>query len=177
MGEAFVINRDGSVTQSTIKTINSVEWIDFKDFKGKHSFWQYFYCVLCLFPMIGWGLGILTYLGVKIGKGYWPFFGIRAIENTSNPIKVYCDKKGNLGLYTKKHRITNAKYGSIQVVPSPNYPTFILEQNRKFCLYNFTQGKILFPNSERITYLGDNAVIVVKGGKSSKYSLIGMRLE
>jgi len=176
MGSPFYINHDGSVTQSSRKAINNIDWLDYKQYKGKISALQIIAHIICLFPFFGWGLAVISWCSIRIARGYWPFFGIRAIENTNEPIKVYCNDKGLLGLYAKKHRITSAKYVSVQSLPTVEYPTYILESNGKYCLYNYTQGKILFKDSDKITYLGDNTVLVEQKGKSDKYSLIGMRL-
>lgn len=177
MGELYTINGDGSITRSNKKTLNNIKWIDYKQYKGKWSLAQIIFCVLCLFPVYGWMIGLLTFLSVKLSKGFWPIFGIRAIEDTKDPTKIYCDKKGLLGLYSQKHRITSAKYVSIQQLPTHDYPAFICESDGLFCLYNFTQNKFLFKYSERITYLGDNTVIIENKNKKEKYSIIGMRLE
>lgn len=177
MGEQFTINGDGSITRSNRKTLNNIKWIDYKQYKGKWSPFQIIFCILCLFPVYGWMIGLLTFIVVKLSKGFWPIFGIRAIEDTKEPIKIYCDKKGLLGLYSKKRRITSARYVAIQQLPLDNYPAFICENDGRFCLYNFIQNKILFNDSERITYLGDNAVLIENENKKEKYSVIGMRLD
>lgn len=174
MGNPFYINNDGSVTQSAKRYINNIEWLDYRKYKGKVSAIQIIAHIICLFPIFGWGLGVLSWCGIRIVRGYWPFFGIQAIENTNSPIKIFCDKKGRLGLYSKKHRITSAKYVSVQLLPTVDYPAFVLEYEGKYCLYNYTQGKILFKDSDSITYIGDNTVQVTREGKSAKYSLIGM---
>lgn len=176
MGEKFYINRDGSVTHTMVKTINNIEWVDFAQYKGKYSAWQIILHLLFLFPIFGWGAWVITWCGVRLLRGYWPFFGIRAIESTDNPIKVYCDKKGKLGLYANKHRITSSIYNSVKLLPTIDYPAFIMESNGKFSIYNYTQRKLLFKDSDNIKYLGDNTVLIQKGDKQEKYSLIGMRL-
>lgn len=177
MGELYSINEDGSITRSNRKTLDSIKWLDYKQYKGKWSFIQLFFFILCLFPIYGWAVGLLIFLGIKLFKGYWPFVGIRAIEDTNNPIKIYCDKKGLLGLYSQKHRITSAKYVSIQQLPTHDYPAFICESEGLFSLYNYTQNKFLFKDSEGIRYLGGNAVLIERKNKKEKYSVIGMRLE
>lgn len=177
MGNPFYINNDGSVTQSSKRYINNIEWLDYKQYKGKWSTGQVIACIICLFPIYGWLLGLLSACGIRIACGYWPFLGIQAIENTTSPIKIFCDKKGHLGLYAKKRRITSAKYVSVQQLPTVDYPAFVLEYNGKYCLYNFIQGKILFQDSDKITYLGDNTVHVEKLGKIAMYSLIGMCID
>lgn len=177
MGEQFIINGDGSITRYNRKTLNNIKWIDYKQYKGKWSAWQVIFCILCFAPVYGQILGILVFVCIRIFKGYWPIFGIRAIEDTNNQIKIYCNKNGMLGLYTNKHRITPAKYISIQQLPTNGYPTFICENDGRFCLYNFIQNKILFNDSERITYLGDNAVLIENENKKEKYSVIGIRLD
>lgn len=177
MGESFVVNRDGSVTNSVCRNINSIDWIDFKQLKGRYSWVEILTMVICVVPVYGWGLFILSSLIGRLVNGYWPYFGIQAIENTDSPIKIYCDKNGRLGLYTKWYRITAPKYSSVQQLPTPEYPAFILEKEGKFYLYNYTQRKIRFKNSDSITYLGDNTVLVQQNGKLQKYSIIGMRIE
>lgn len=177
MGSPFYINHDGSVTQSSRKAINNIDWLDYKQYKGKFSFLQIIFLIVCVFPVYGWIIGLISWSVIRKVRGYWPFIGIRAIENSNEPIKVYCNDKGLLGLYTKKQRITSAKYISIQSLPTVEYPTYILESNGKYCLYNYTQGKILFKDSDKITFLGDNIVLIKKDGKESKYSVIGMRID
>ena len=44
-------------------------------------------------------------------------------------------------------------------------------------VYNYTQNKFLFKDSEGIRYLGGNAVLIERKNKKEKYSVIGMRLE
>lgn len=170
MGEQFTINGDGSITRTNRKTLNNIKWIDYKLYKNKWSAWQ---VILCFVPVFG----ILVLDCIGIFKGYWPMFGIRAIEDTNNQIKIYCNKNGMLGLCTNKYRITPAKYISIQQLPTNGYPTFICESDGRFCLYNFIQKKFLFNKSERITYIGDNAVLIENENKKEKYSVIGMRLD
>lgn len=177
MGNPYFINNDGSVTQSTVKTINNIAWIDYAQYKGKVSAIQVILHILFLFPIFGWGAWVISWCGVRISRGYWPFFGIRAIENTDDSIKIYCNKEGKLGLYTKKHRITSAKFDSIQSLPTEDYPAFVVWLNNQCCIYNYTQGQYLFKGSQKITYLGDNTVLVEQKGKSSKYSLIGMCMD
>lgn len=177
MGEQFTINGDGSITRYNRKTLNNIKWLDYKLYKNKWSAWQVIFCILCFAPVYGQILGILVSVCIRIFKGYWPIFGIRAIEDTKDPIKIYCDKKGLLGLYSKKCRITSARYVTIQQLPLHNYPVFICESDGRFCLYNFIQNKFLFNNSERITYLGDNTVLIENKNKKEKYSVIGMRLD
>lgn len=177
MGNAFLINKDGSVSHCPlIKVINNIEWLDYKQEKGKYSAAQIVFIVLCIFPIYGQLIYILTSFVVRMICGYWPFIGIRAIEQIDEPIRVYCNKHGKLGLYSKKHRITSARFDSVQQLPTIDYPAFILGYENRFCLYNYTQSKILFKNSEKITYLGDNTVLIKQNGKESKYSLIGMCL-
>lgn len=145
MGNPFYINNDGAVTQSSKRFINNIEWLDYKQYKGKWSTSQVIACIICLFPIYGWVIGLLSSCGIRIACGYWPFLGIQAIENTdSPPIKIYCDKNGRLGLYTKWYRLTAPRYSSVQQLPTPDYPAFVLEKDEKFCLYNYIQGKILF---------------------------------
>lgn len=64
-----------------------------------------------------------------------------------------------------------------QSLPTEDYPAFVLWLNNQCCIYNYTQGKYLFKGSQKITYLGDNTVLVEQKGKSSKYSLIGMCMD
>ncbi len=174
---SYHINNDGSVSQSVEKTINNIVWIDHAQYKGKMSILQILIHILFLFPFFGWLLFVLSWCCIRFIRGYWPFFGIQAIEDTDNQVKIYCDKKGKLGLYAKKHRITSAKYDTIQYLPTNGYPAFIMGMDGIFCVYNYTQRKILFKDSTKITYLGDNAVLVNRKGKTVKYSLIGMCLE
>lgn len=177
MGDTFLINNDGSVSRSSLaKVINNIQWLDYKQEKSKYSAVQIAFIVLCIFPIYGQIIYILTSIVVRITFGYWPFFGIRAIEQVNEPIRVYCNKYGKLGLYAKKHRITSARFDSVQQLPTTDYPAFILGYKNQYCLYNYTQGKILFRNSEKITYLGDNTVLIKQNGKELKYSLIGMCL-
>lgn len=176
MGAPFYINQDGSVTQTVVKTINNITWIDHAQYKGKVSVLQILILVAFLFPAFGWGAFVLSWCTTRIVRGYWPFFGIRAIENTGNPIKVFCNKDGKLGLYTKKHRITPARFDSVQRLPIDNYPVFILGKDGSYCIYNYTQGKFFFKDSQKITYLGNNVVSVETKDKTSKYSVIGMQL-
>lgn len=177
MGAAFLINKDGSVSHyPTIKVINNIEWLDYKQEKGKYTVTQIAFLILCIFPIYGQLIYLLTSLLFRMICGFWPFFGIRAIEQTDEPIRVYCNKLGKLGLYAKKRRVTPARFDSVQQLPTIDYPAFILGREDGFCLYNYVQGKILFSNSEKITYLGDNTVLIRQNGKESKYSLIGMYL-
>ena len=177
MGESFYINKDGSVTHnSDRKTVNNIDWLDYKQEKSKYSAAQIGFIVLCIFPIYGQLIYLLTSFVVRMICGYWPFIGIRAIEQIDEPIRVYCNKHGKLGLYAKKYRITSARFDSVQQLPTIDYPAFILGYENRFCLYNYTQGKIRFKNSEKITYLGDNTVLIKQNGKESKYSLIGMYL-
>lgn len=176
MGNPYFINKDGSVTHSTIKTINNIAWIDYAQYK-EHSALQSLISVIFIVPVFGWALWLVSGSIMRIANGYWPFIGILAIEDTKNNIKIYCNKKGKLGLYTKKHRITSARFDSIQSLPTEDYPVFVLGLNGRYCIYNYTQGKFLFKGSQKITYLGDNTVLVEQKGKSSKYSLIGMRMD
>lgn len=175
------VNKDGSISKTPVtKTINNIEWLDYRQYRDKISLWQVVFHIVCLFPIFGWGLAIVSWCTVRFTCGYWPFFGIRAIEQTNEPIKIYCDKKGKLGLYANKRRVTSAKYISVQQLPTNDYPTFVLESKDKFStysLYNHIQGKILFKNSELISYLGNNNVLVRKGGVDNKFSLIGMLIE
>ena len=110
-------------------------------------------------------------------KTSFPLKSIFTKPTTNNPIKIYCNKDGKLGLYAKKHRITSAKFDTIQDIPTNGYPAFIMGSNGQFCIYNCIQGKFLFKGSTKITYLGDKAVLVNRNGKTVKYSLIGMCLE
>lgn len=176
MGAPFYINQDGSVTQTAVKTINNITWIDHAQYKGKVSILQILIHVAFLFPAFGWGAFLLSWCSIRIARGYWPFFGIRAIEDTNNPIKVYCNKEGKLGLYCKKHRITSAIYDSVQCLPTENYPVFVLGKDGSYCLYNYTQSKFFFKDSQKISYLGNNVVSVETKDNISKYSVIGMRL-
>ena len=166
MGSPFIVNRDGSVSQPQVKTIKNISWIDHAQFKGEVSALQIILHIVFLFPFIGWGVWLLSWCVVRISRGYWPFFGIRAIEGTDNPIKIYCNKKGKLGLYTKKHRITSAIFDSIQCLPTEDYLAFVLGLDDQYCVYNYTQGKYLSKKSNKITYLGDNTVLVEQKGKS-----------
>lgn len=177
MGNPYFINKDGSVTQSKVKTINNIAWIDYAKYKGKYSALQILISVIFIVPVYGWALWLVSGSIMRIANGYWPFIGIQAIEDTENSIKIYCNKKGKLGLYTKKHRITSAKFDSIQCLPTEDYPAFVLGLNGQYCVYNYTQGKYLFKKSNKITYLGDNTVLVEQKGKSAKYSLIGMCMD
>ena len=127
MGEKIIINSDGSVSQSVKKTIGNIDWIDIKQFQGRWSVLQIILIILLMIPLFGWGIAIIFFPISKIIKGYWPFFGIQAIENTINPFKIYCNKKGELGLYYKKRRITPARFHSIQQLLSNDYPVFIVE--------------------------------------------------
>lgn len=174
---SYHINNDGSVSQSVEKNINNIVWIDYVQYKGKMSILQILIHILFLFPFFGWLLFVLSWCCIRFIRGYWPFFGIQAIEDTNNPIKIYCNKDGKLGLYAKKHRITSAKFDTIQDIPTNGYPAFIMGSNGQFCIYNCIQGKFLFKGSTKITYLGDKAVLVNLNGKTVKYSLIGMCLE
>lgn len=176
MGELFKINGDGSITRSDKKILSNIKWLDYKLYKNKWSAWQVIFCILCFVPAYGQILGILVFVCIRIFKGYWPIFGIRAIEDTNNQIKIYCNKHGMLGLYTNKHRITPAKYISIQQLPTNGYPTFICEDKNGFCLYNHTRRKFLFKGAQSITYEGNNEVLVEIQNTNSKYSIIGMRL-
>ena len=151
MGESIIVNSDGSLSQSKRKTIGNTDWIDIKQFKGRWSVLQIIWVILLCIPIYGWVVGILFFLIFRIIKGFWPYFGICAIENTSNHFKIYCNKKGDLGLYTKRHRITPAKFRSIQQLSSNDYPVFVVEREGKYCLYNYVRKKYLFKNAESIT--------------------------
>lgn len=70
MGEQFTINGDGSITRSNRKTLNNIKWIDYKQYKGKWSPFQIIFCILCLFPVYGWMIGLLTFIVVKLSKGF-----------------------------------------------------------------------------------------------------------
>lgn len=177
MGESIIVNSDGSLSQSKRKTIGNIDWIDIKQFKGRWSVLQIIWIILLCIPIYGWVVGILFFLVFRIIKGFWPYFGICAIENTSNPFKIYCNKKGDLGLYTKKRRITPAKFRSIQQLSSNDYPIFIMERKDKCCLYNYIKNKFLFKDSESISLGSDNTIYVESKGKKAKYSPIGMCID
>lgn len=177
MGESMILNSDGSLSLSNKKTVGNIDWIDIKQFKGRWSTHQILWIILICIPIFGWGVGLLFFLLFRIFKGFWPFWGICAIENTSNPFKIYCNKGGKLGLYTKKHRITPAKFHSIQQLSSSDYPVFIMERKGKYCLYNYVRKKYLFKNSENISLGGDNTIYVESKGKRAKYSPIGMCID
>ena len=177
MGERIIVNSDGSLSQSEKKTISNLNWLDYKQFKGKWSVLQIIWIILLCIPIFGWGVAILFFVVSRIVIGYWPFFGIRAIENTNNPFKVYCNKKGKLGLYTKKRRITPARFRSIQQLSSSDYPVFVVEREGKYCLYNYVRKKYLFKNAESITLGEDNTIYVERKGKKARYSPIGMCIE
>lgn len=98
---SYHINNDGSVSQSVDKTINNIVWIDYAQYKGKISIIQILTHILFLFPIYGWLLFVLSWCCIRFIRGYWPFFGIQAIEDTDNPIKIYCNKDGKLGLYAR----------------------------------------------------------------------------
>lgn len=174
MGESIIVNSDGFLSRSEKKTINNIDWIDFKQFKGKWSVPQIIWIILLCVPVYGWGVAVLFFVICRIVKGFWPFYGIRAIENTDNPFKIYCNKKGKLGLYTKKHRITPARFCSIQQLLSNEYPVFIVERKNKCCLYNYVQNKYLFKDAEKITLGSDNIIYVERKGKRARYSPVGM---
>lgn len=176
MGEQFTINGDGTIARSVKKTINNVKWLDYKQYGNKWSWGQIIFCVLCLLPIYGWVIGLITVAGIRLIKGFWPILGIIAIEDSDDPIKVYCNADGLLGLYSDKQRITAAKFDSIQQLPTNIYPTFVCEKDGVCCLYNYTRGKFLFEGSERITYVGDEVVLIERQNKVDKYSIIGMRL-
>lgn len=176
MGSPFIVNRDGSVSQPQVKTIKNISWIDHAQFKGKYPLLQILGMLLFCVPVYGWALYLIFGFLSMIEYGFWPFFGITAIEDTPDDIKIYCNKHGKLGLYAKASRITGPHYDSIQSLPTPDYPSFIMERTGKFAVFNYTQRKLLFKDSDKITYVGDNTVVVEKNGKSTKYSLIGMRL-
>ena len=177
MGEKIIVNSDGSLSQSEKKTISNLNWLDYKQFKGKWSVLQIIWIILLCIPIFGWGVAILFFVVSRIVIGYWPFFGIRAIENTNNPFKVYCNKKGKLGLYTKKRRITPARFRSIQQLSSSDYPVFVVEREGKYCLYNYVRKKYLFKNAESITLGEDYTIYVERKGKKARYSPIGMCIE
>lgn len=170
MGERIIVNSDGSLSQSEKKTISNLDWLDFKQFKGKWSAPQIIWIILLCIPIFGWGVAILFFVVSRIVIGYWPFFGIRAIENTSNPFKVYCNKKGKLGLYTNKRRITPPRFRSVQQLSSSDYPVFVVEREGKYCLYNYVRKKYLFKGA-------DNTIYVERKGKKARYSPIGMCID
>ena len=177
MGESIIVNSDGSLSQSKRKTIGNTDWIDIKQFKGRWSVLQITWVILLCIPIYGWVVGILFFLIFRIIKGFWPYFGICAIENTSNHFKIYCNKKGDLGLYTKRHRITPAKFRSIQQLSSNDYPVFIMERKGKYCLYNYIRNKYLFRNVDSISLASDNTIYVENKGKRVRYSPIGMCID
>lgn len=162
MGSPFIVNRDGSVSQSQVKTIKNISWIDHAQFKGKYSLIQALVILLFCIPFYGWGVYLIAGIASSITNGFWPFFGITAIENTTDDIKIYCNKQGKLGLYANAARLTGAHYDSIQSLPTLDYPTFIMESAGKFAVFNYTQRKLLFKDSDKITYVGNNIVIVEK---------------
>lgn len=176
MGDRFYVNTDGSITQNVDKkVVANIDWVDYKQIKSKHTSKQKFAKVFFILP-IGWPFAFLSFIIARLIKGYWPFLGIKAIENTSETVKIYCSKKGKLGLYANKRRITRAKYESIQRLPPSDYPTFILEHNYRYCLYNHIQKKKLFKNSINISYVGNNIVEVSNTKGKTRYSIIGMKV-
>lgn len=177
MGERIIVNSDGSFSQLEKKTIGNIDWLDFKQYKGKWSPLQIIWIILLCIPVFGWCVAILFFIVSRIVLGYWPFFGIRAIENTNNLFKIYCNKKGKLGLYAPKRRITPPRFRSIQQISYNDYPVFIMESNGKYCLYNVVQKKYLFKGSEKITLGNDTTIYVEKKGNKARYSPIGICIE
>ena len=177
MGERIIVNSDGTFSQSEKKTIGTIDWLDFKQFKGRWSAIQIIWIILLCIPVFGWGVAILFFVVSRIALGYWPYFGIRAIENTNNPFKVYCNKNGKLVLYTYNHRITPPRFRSVQQISSSDYPVFIMERKGKYCLYNFVRKKYLFKDTGSITLGADNTIYVEKKGNKARYSPIGMCIE
>lgn len=76
MKNPYFINKDGTVTvtQSTVKTINNIAWIDYAQYKGKVSALQILLHILFLFPILGWIAWVISWCSVRIWRGYWPFF-------------------------------------------------------------------------------------------------------
>lgn len=103
MGDCIIVNSDGSLSQSKKKTIDNIDWSDNKQFKGRLSVLQIIWVILLCIPIYSWGVGILFFLIFRSIKSFWPFFCICVIDNTSNLFNIYCNKKGELGLYTKKY--------------------------------------------------------------------------
>ena len=61
MGDTFLINKDGSVSHyPTVKVINNIEWLDYKQEKGKDSATQIAFLILCIFPIYGQLMYLLT---------------------------------------------------------------------------------------------------------------------
>ena len=170
MGSNFYVNADGSITNSEKKVIDNIDWIDYNQIEDKHTGGQKSAKKFFISP-IGWPFAILFFPIARMVKGYWPYLGIKAIENTTDTVQIYCNKKGKLGLYANKRRLTKAIFDSVQPLPTPDYPVFILEHKNRYSLYNYTQKKMLFKNSNSITYIGTNMVEVY-----SRYSIIGMNV-
>lgn len=170
MGSNFYVNADGSITNNETKVIDNIEWIDYKQVEDKHTSKQKLAKKFFISP-IGWPFAIIFFPIARWIKGFWPYLGIKAIENTSDMVQIYCNKKGKLGLYANKRRLTKAIFESVQLLPSPDYPVFILKGENGYCLYNYIQKKMLFKNSYSITYIGNNMIEVY-----NRYSFIGMKV-
>lgn len=180
MGSLYFINKDGSVTQNPSKlTVNNIKWVDYKQKYGKSlGKNDKAYMILFLIPVYGQLFFVLTafitYLYWK--RWFWPIQSIYAVQDTFDRMKIYCSKNGKLGVFSEGKRLVPAIFDSVERLPVSDYPCYILSYQGECCLYNDAQKKILFRNSDRIKFIGDNTVLVTKNGHESKYSLIGMRL-
>lgn len=182
MGEIFLINRDGSVSHYTmVKVINNIELLDYKQVKGKYTAIHIAFFVLCIFPIYGQVIYLLSSLTIRRMCGYWPFFGIRAIKQKNVPIRIYCSIQDRMRLYAKKQRVTPSIFHSEKRLPTidcPAFiycPAFILGRQKQFCLYNYNRNNF-YIRILKIIYLGDNPVLIMQNGKKSKFPLIWMCL-
>lgn len=179
MGEPFYINSDGSVTQhSSKKTVNDIDWLDFSQINGK-SFTNndIFGGIICAIPLYGWLIALICILVLKFqfGTWYWPFCSIQAIEDNDDEVKIYCNKKGALGLISKNRRLTPALFSSIEKLPIEKHPVYILELNKKLYVYNHINKRIILNGLDSIIYDGNTSMTYVKDGKKIRYSLIKTR--
>lgn len=171
----YNVNEDGSVTKVSINKLSDIEWIDYnKVEKGSLGYVRMLLFFVYYVNPIFWPATLIY----RLRWGSWILFEPLALENTNDKIRVFCNRKGKLGLYhINRGVILQAIFDSIEKLPTFDYPSFILKKKGKFCVLNYTRKKIIFKVSDKITYLGNNTVIIEKNGKSTKYSLIGMCIE
>lgn len=176
MGESFYINKDGSVTHNSCRrTVDNIDWIDFSQINGKSlTNIDIIAGIICAIPLYGWliALSVLIWIKFEFGVWYWPFCSIQAIEDNNEEVRIYCNKRGTLGLMSKSKRLTPAVFTSIEKSPVGKYPIYILDVNNKLYLYNHIKKRITLRGVDSIVFDSNTSVTYVKDGKRIRYSLI-----
>ena len=71
MGDTFLINKNGSVSHyPMVKVINNIERLDYKQDKGKYMVTQFAFLILCIFPIYGQLIYLLTSLLYRMRCGF-----------------------------------------------------------------------------------------------------------